>query len=419
MNGDEIQKNDFLRGSSPAVPKLWNPETAATLSVLLSPIFGAWLHARNWKELGRLDNEKKSMRWFYAYCIIGIICLFSPKDIIRSSFWWNLLLVFPWYFSSAKPQVRFIKENFNNYEKRPFGKPVFLCFAFGAVYFVAAYGVLSMTDDLSSSDTEFNKIYLLAEEGDADAQRELALMYAAGNGVNKDIEQTMEWLGKAANQGDVRAQLVLGSGYLGRYTDIPKDYLKAEKWLRRAAEQGNGDAQGELALIFSEGLGFPVDYKESVRWLRRAVANDVVAAIHNLGHAYAEGQGVPKDEKKAFELFLKSAQRGLADSQFNVGLYYHQGIGVKQDFEEALKWYRKAAKQGYAQAQINLGIMYENGEGVPQNDIQAFQWYNIAAASGNELAIEYRDESLKTLDDKEIAEGQRLATEWVRANLKQ
>lgn len=162
-----------------------------------------------------------------------------------------------------------------------------------------------------------------------------------------------------------------------------------------------------------------MDYKESFRWLRRAAANNVTLAIHNLGYAYAEGKGVPKDEQKALEFYLKSAQKGFAESQFNVGFHYHHGIVVKQSFEEALKWYRKAAKQGFAQAQINLGVMYENGAGVPQSDIQAFQWYNIAAASGNELAIEYRDESLKTLDDKEIAEGQRLATEWVRNNLRQ
>ena len=43
--------------------KLWNPNAAANLAILFSPIFSAWLMAKNWHELGKPDEAKKSMMW--------------------------------------------------------------------------------------------------------------------------------------------------------------------------------------------------------------------------------------------------------------------------------------------------------------------------------------------------------------------
>ena len=44
---------------TPQPPELWNPQTAAVLSLVLSPAFGAWIHAENWRILG---NEKRAQQ---------------------------------------------------------------------------------------------------------------------------------------------------------------------------------------------------------------------------------------------------------------------------------------------------------------------------------------------------------------------
>ena len=54
-----------------------------------------------------------------------------------------------------------------------------------------------------------------------------------------DPSQAAEWLLKAANQGHVRAQHDLGMLYSGGGV-IKKDIPRAIEWLRRAAEQGDG-----------------------------------------------------------------------------------------------------------------------------------------------------------------------------------
>ena len=53
-----------------------------------------------------------------------------------------------------------------------------------------------------------------AAGGDAQAQFDLAYRYACGTDVEQDKEQSLTWLTKAAEQGLVNAQLLLGLYYL-------------------------------------------------------------------------------------------------------------------------------------------------------------------------------------------------------------
>jgi TPR repeat protein len=110
------------------------------------------------------------------------------------------------------------------------------------------------------------------------------------------------------------------------------------------------------------------------------------------------------------------AEQGDAYSQSNLGLMYFNGRGVPQDDAEAVRWYRLAAEQGDALSQATLGFMYENGEGVPEDDVLAYMWYNLAAAQGHEIAQEGKDYLEQLMTREQIAEAQRLSTEWLEAH---
>ena len=53
----------------------------------------------------------------------------------------------------------------------------------------------------------------LVEQGDALAQFNLAVMYAEGQGVPQDYQETARWLRMAAEQGDRSAQVPSGVMY--------------------------------------------------------------------------------------------------------------------------------------------------------------------------------------------------------------
>ncbi len=89
---------------------------------------------------------------------------------------------------------------------------------------------------------EFRLLKGLAEQGDADAQFNLGIMYTNGEGVPKDYAKAAYWFLKAAEQGDAKAQSNLGVMY-EKGGGVPKDYVQAYAWMGIAATQGNANAQ--------------------------------------------------------------------------------------------------------------------------------------------------------------------------------
>ena len=76
----------------------------------------------------------------------------------------------------------------------------------------------------------------LAEQGNADAQSHLGLMYDEGYGVPEDDKQAVKWYRLAAEQGHALAQYNLGLMY-DEGEGVPEDDKQAVKWYRLASEQ--------------------------------------------------------------------------------------------------------------------------------------------------------------------------------------
>ena len=81
----------------------------------------------------------------------------------------------------------------------------------------------------------------LAEQGDADAQYNLGLMYDKGDGVPQDYKTTVKWYTLAAEQGHAPAQTSLGLMYHNGY-GVVKDFVRAYMWYNLATSQGEKDA---------------------------------------------------------------------------------------------------------------------------------------------------------------------------------
>ncbi len=88
--------------------------------------------------------------------------------------------------------------------------------------------------DYAAALSEFKP---LAEQGDANAQYNLGIMYDKGQGVEKDYAQAMEWYARAARQGQPNAQNNLGLMYAQGH-GVDKDYVTAHMWLNLSAVHG-------------------------------------------------------------------------------------------------------------------------------------------------------------------------------------
>ncbi len=111
----------------------------------------------------------------------------------------------------------------------------------------------------------------LAEQGNALAQNNLAVMHGRGQGVPQDFSEALRWYRRAAEQGNAGAQTALGGMY-ARGEGVPQDFAQAVRWYREAAEQGSVRAQFGLAVTYYNGWGVPQDYVRAYAWLEVAAS---------------------------------------------------------------------------------------------------------------------------------------------------
>lgn len=154
-----------------------------------------------------------------------------------------------------------------------------------------------------------------AEQGNAKAQRYLAIRYNNGDGLSRSLAKAVEWFTKAAEGGDFYAQLVLGEFYkigigVTKNDRIAKEYFaKAAKSSQKAVERGR-DAE----------------------------------ALYSLGVCYDKGYGVIRDEAIAVDLYQKAAELGNTSAMNELSEHYRYGDGVEKDITQAEYWENKAEK---------------------------------------------------------------------------
>lgn len=188
--------------------------------------------------------------------------------------------------------------------------------------------------------------------------------------------QDLEGIRQLAEQGQVAAQVKLGTLYARGLGGIEENPQQSLIWYTKAAEQGNADAKNAVAELVN----------------RKAAENGDASAQYKLGRAYAMGGVFKQDPKLAMAWNRKAAENGNADAQFDLGANYDQGYMVEKDPAHALAWFRKAAEQDHTDAQYVLGVAYAQGKGVPQDINQALQWFRQAAKKGNVAAQRYIDQ---------------------------
>tara|TARA_A100001011_G_scaffold221401_1_gene229341 strand:- start:167 stop:583 length:417 start_codon:yes stop_codon:yes gene_type:complete len=96
-------------------------------------------------------------------------------------------------------------------------------------------------------------------------------MYDDGQGVPQDYKEAAKWYVLAAEQGDADPQINLGVMYC--YGDgVPQDYKDAARLYTLAAEQGVARAQHNLGLIYHINQGVLADFVLAHMWFNIAAS---------------------------------------------------------------------------------------------------------------------------------------------------
>jgi TPR repeat protein len=216
---------------------------------------------------------------------------------------------------------------------------------------------------MKKQDKELDAICQLAED-----------YYFGRNGQTANEDEAIRLYKQAAEQGYAEAQFQLGIIYKGQ-GNAHRDTVEAVKWLRMAAEQGHADAQEELGHSYEFGVGVEIDIKEAEKWYRMAAGEEPEdkteeakpaktakkpakttqkpstprpSTLFKKGMEYMDAG----DEANAFLCFEQAAERGHAESQYLVGICYRDGIGVQPNKKLMWKWLYEASDNGHDLARI-------------------------------------------------------------------
>lgn len=118
-----------------------------------------------------------------------------------------------------------------------------------------------------------------------------------GDGVEQDFVKAAGWYKIGAEQGNARAQHNLALMHENG-EGVPRDLTEAARWYRMAADQGNAGSQNNLAALYESGDGVPQDYTIALDLYREAVKGGDENAPANVKRLEALLKGPIADRKR-------------------------------------------------------------------------------------------------------------------------
>ena len=267
-----------------------------------------------------------------------------------------------------------------------------------------------------TGEREIGLIECNALAGYVPAQAQLGLAYMLGKSVAQDKAKGVEWLRKAADQGEYRAMYWLGIAYEHGDGVAKDDWRAYSMWkksnamgwddateklwsllaeYRGKAENGDASAQFFVGVAYEGGSTNKPNAAKAVEWYRKAAEQGHPGAQAFLGWALQNGLGTEKNLAEAVSWYRKAAKQGNPEGQLNLGKCLFYGEGCKENEQEAVSWYRKAAEQGETSAMFNLGACYMDGTGVKKDIAEATKWFRRAASLGHERSAKLLEDLQK------------------------
>ncbi|WP_445006003.1 tetratricopeptide repeat protein [Halomonas mongoliensis] len=211
-----------------------------------------------------------------------------------------------------------------------------------------------------------------------------------------------------AEEGDVRAQYLVGAAYLYglEEQEVEVDHEKGLHWLKAAAKQGAAEAFDGLAIAYSERLGVEKNASKYEKYLAEAGERGMRSAKLDLLDLYQDGNpelGIEADEEKHLYWLEVTAEDGLSISMENLARRYRQGHGVEVDLEKAFEWIIRAVEQDDSLAQAYAGEFFEQGLGTEQDFVKAYMMYDLSTGIGREAKYKLADKMTEEQIEEAIA----------------
>ena len=220
-----------------------------------------------------------------------------------------------------------------------------------------------------------------AAQGTNDAEYELAGYYSEGLYCEPNYPLAITWYKKAAKI-DSYAKRILGDIYFFGI-GVEKDLEKAKSYYQSFIENNKNAEYGlnkDLTVLLAENEKIQENLIENIK---KAEMSDITA-LNELAHFYMSYSPF-ENYRKAYHFYEKAAELGDIDAQVETAYFYLLGEGKKWGKNPiiAIEWLKMASNEGHEFAQFTLGKCYEDGIGVEKNITEAVKFYALSAEQGN------------------------------------
>lgn len=163
-------------------------------------------------------------------------------------------------------------------------KDILKIVSFFSFVIVGLYGIYLLLGRVKKKVDErraFLANRILADQGEAEAQFKVGLMYRMGEGVKQNNQEAAKYYRLAADQEHAQAQLVVGFIFENA-CGVLRSEKEAIKYYRLSADQGNVHAQCYLGHLYKGGKLVEQSNQEAAKYFRLAAEQGNKVAIEAL-----------------------------------------------------------------------------------------------------------------------------------------
>lgn len=251
-------------------------------------------------------------------------------------------------------------------------------------YIIALFLILCSSVGLVAANPVYSATLLKkAQNGDAQAQNDLAECYQYGYGVETDYEKALEWYDKSAAQNNKDALFNMGIFFLNGVGGN-LNCQEGLNYLEQAKLQGHNEAQQVINEVCNHGEEMWGNYVISPYFYVEAPDIDLIKSKQNeLKRLSATSPSAnfylgllaeyEDDFKTALDYFIKARDLFYPDGKYDydadktdpltggqpidaieaylfdrLGYYYEYGLGCDVDYDKAIKYYQSSeVRDGY------------------------------------------------------------------------
>lgn len=225
---------------------------------------------------------------------------------------------------------------------------------------------------LAAHAGKYERLRDQAQSGTTADQR-LYAEYLLRNRVGTQAE-ALQWLAKAAEGGDQKAQVDLGYIYNNK-----DDTVQALHWFAMAADSGNPDGINYTCVA----LGRQKDWSHALPYCQKSLDNGAAAGLAYMGEAYVYGYGgLTPDVDRGVDYLNQAVNLKAGCAMETLGRLYYDGKLVPQDYVKARALAQAALFHDSYNSLPWLADIYDKGLGIPAEPLEAQRLYFLAALKG-------------------------------------